>query len=155
MSLFSRNDTQELGCRMLSAEISPPPLLPFLYFHFVKSRFLYFCFLFTHIFLPICKFSWFFKYQTLFSDQDRCPIWVKCYIPAIGYSPQFAKKSEPVVVLLKYLFSYEVFFGHTVHSVFHLAHSVPWLSCFFLGQFSWSVGYFAKAESCLPRLDNS
>lgn len=68
---------------------------------------------------------------------------------------QFAKKSESVVVLLKYLFSYEVFFGHTVHSVFHLAHSVPWLSCFFLGQFSWSVGYFAKAESCLPRLDNS
>lgn len=94
MSLFSRNDTQELGCRMLSAEISPPPLLPFLYFHFVKSRFLYFCFLFTHIFLPICKFSWFFKYQTLFSDQDRCPIWVKCYIPAIGYSRQTICKEK-------------------------------------------------------------
>lgn len=154
--MFSRNDTQELGCRMLSAEISPPPHCYFC--TFILYNLVSYIFAFSS-----CTFFFLFASSPDFLNIKLC-FQIKADVPFelnVTSQPsdtalkQFVEKSEPFVVLLKYLFSCEVFFGHTVHFVFHLAHSVHWLSCFFLGQFSWSVDYFAKAESCLPRLDSS
>lgn len=115
--------------------------------------------------LPLCVYFYFYlqgllffeipnSFGNMFLAQGRWSICVKCYIPVTGCSSWTICRENGTfcgATKMPFFLWYFLWALGTCYLSYQ-AHSVPWVSCFFLGQFLLVCKLFRKSRKPSPKV---